>query len=79
MKPVAKSLSSILNEEVGLIDRLDSEEIFKSSLSIQILENIRFFKGEKANDKDLGNTLANLGDIYVFDAFGTAHREQASA
>ena len=78
MKPVAKSLSSILNEEVGLIDRLDSEEIFKSSLSIQILENIRFFKGEKANDKDLGNTLANLGDIYVFDAFGTAHREQAS-
>jgi len=78
MKPVAKSLSSILNEEVGLIDRLDSEEIFKSSLSIQILENIRFFKGEKTNDKDLGNTLANLGDIYVFDAFGTAHREQAS-
>jgi len=78
MKPVAKSLSSILNEEVGLIDRLDSEDIFKSSLSIQILENIRFFKGEKANDKDLGNKLANLGDIYVFDAFGTAHREQAS-
>ena len=78
MKPVAESLSTILNEEVGLIDRLDSEDIFRSSLSIQILENIRFFKGEKANDKDLGSTLANLGDIYVFDAFGTAHREQAS-
>ena len=78
MKPVAESLSSILNEEVGLIDRLDSEDIFKNSLSIQILENIRFFKGEKANDKDLGNKLSNLGDIYVFDAFGTAHREQAS-
>ena len=78
MKPVAESLSSIINHEVGLIDRLDSEELFKSSFSIQILENIRFFKGEKANDKDLGNTLANLGDIYVFDAFGTAHREQAS-
>ena len=78
MKPVAKSLSRILNEEVGLIDRLDSEDIFRSSLSIQILENIRFFKGEKANDKDLGYKLANLGDIYVFDAFGTAHREQAS-
>ena len=78
MKPVAKSLSSIINQEVGLVDRLDSQDIFKSSFSIQILENIRFFKGEKANDKDLGNTLANLGDIYVFDAFGTAHREQAS-
>ena len=78
MKPVAESLSSIINQEVGLVDRLDSEDIFKSALNIQILENIRFFKGEKANDKDLGNTLANLGDIYVFDAFGTAHREQAS-
>ena len=78
MKPVAESLSGIINQEVGLVDRLDSEDIFKSSFNIQILENIRFFKGEKANDKDLGNTLANLGDIYVFDAFGTAHREQAS-
>ena len=78
MKPVAESLSSIINQEVGLVDRLDSEDIFKSAFNIQILENIRFFKGEKANDKDLGNILANLGDIYVFDAFGTAHREQAS-
>ena len=78
MKPVAESLSGIINQEVGLVDRLDSEDIFKSAFNIQILENIRFFKGEKANDKDLGNTLANLGDIYVFDAFGTAHREQAS-
>ena len=78
MKPVAESLSDIINQEVGLVDRLDSEDIFKSALNIQILENIRFFKGEKANDKDLGNTLGNLGDIYVFDAFGTAHREQAS-
>ena len=78
MKPVAEFLSNILNEEVGLIGGLDSEDIFKSPSSIQILENIRFFEGEKANDKDLGNKLANLGDIYVFDAFGTAHREQAS-
>jgi len=78
MKPVAESLSGIINQEVGLVDRLDSEDIFKSALNIQILENIRFFKGEKVNDKDLGNTLGNLGDIYVFDAFGTAHREQAS-
>ena len=78
MKPVAKSLSNILNEEVGLIEELESKDIFKGSSSIQILENIRFFEGEKSNDKDLGNKLANLGDIYVFDAFGTAHRKQAS-
>ncbi|MAR95793.1 MAG: phosphoglycerate kinase [Gammaproteobacteria bacterium] len=78
MKPVAESLSSILNEEVGFIEELESKDIFKRSLNIQILENIRFFEGEKSNDKDLGNKLANLGDIYVFDAFGTAHRQQAS-
>ena len=78
MKPVAKSLSNILNEEVGFIEELESKDIFKGSSSIQILENIRFFEGEKSNDKDLGNKLANLGDIYVFDAFGTAHRKQAS-
>ena len=78
MKPVAKSLSNILNEEVGLIEELESKDIFKGSSSIQILENIRFFEGEKSNDKDLGNKLANLGDIYVFDAFGTAHRKQTS-
>ncbi len=78
MKPVAESLSSILNEEVGFIEELESKDIFKRSLNIQILENIRFFEGEKSNDKDLGNKLAKLGDIYVFDAFGTAHRQQAS-
>ena len=78
LKPVAESLSKIINMSCEVIDDLESENIFKSESVIQVLENIRFFKGEKENCKDLGYKLANLGDIYVFDAFGTAHREQAS-
>lgn len=42
------------------------------------MENIRFFTGEKSNSEELGKCLASLCDVYVFDAFGTSHREQAS-
>ena len=78
LKPVALSLSKLINESVEIIDDLDSKDIFKGSSNIQMLENIRFFKGEKENCKELGQKLGSLGDLYVFDAFGTAHREQAS-
>ena len=78
LKPVAKYLSKIVNEPCNVIDDLDSKLFFNKESNIQLLENIRFFEGEKANCKDLGAKLASLGDIYVFDAFGTAHREQAS-
>ena len=78
LKPVVESLSKIINMSCEVINDIESEHIFKSESVIQVLENIRFFKGEKENCKDLGYKLANLGDIYVFDAFGTAHREQAS-
>ena len=78
LKPVAKYLSKIVNEPCNVIDDLDSKSFFNKESNIQLLENIRFFEGEKANCKDLGAKLASLGDIYVFDAFGTAHREQAS-
>ena len=78
LKPVAKYLSKIVNEPCNVIDDLDSKSFFNKESNIQLLENIRFFEGEKANCKDLGAKLAGLGDIYVFDAFGTAHREQAS-
>jgi phosphoglycerate kinase len=67
-----------LDHEVDLIDDLDSAKIFNGSSDIQILENIRFFEGEKINCNKLGNLLSGLGDIYVFDAFGTSHREQSS-
>ena len=78
LKPIANELSKIINMDVELIDTLESNKIFKSSSNIQVLENIRFFEGEKENSQELGNKLGSLGDIYVFDAFGTAHREQAS-
>jgi phosphoglycerate kinase len=78
LKPVANELSKIINMDVELIETLESNKIFKSSSNIQVLENIRFFEGEKENSQELGNKLGSLGDIYVFDAFGTAHREQAS-
>ena len=78
LRPVAEELQKILNKPVELIKDLDSNNIFKSETNIQVLENIRFFEGEKGNCQSLGKDLASLGDIYVFDAFGTAHREQAS-
>lgn len=77
MSPVAKKLSEILNHEIDLIDSLDSSDIFNTT-QIQLLENLRFLIGEKDNNEKLGDQLANKGDVYIFDAFGTAHRKQAS-
>ena len=68
----------ILDEEVELVSELSDPLIFNSSARIQVLENIRFFTGEKSNSEELGKCLASLCDVYVFDAFGTSHREQAS-
>ena len=78
LKPVAECLSKIINLSCELIENPESKDIFKGKSNLQVLENIRFFKGEKDNCPDLGSKLANLGDLYVFDAFGTAHRKQAS-
>ena len=78
LKPLVIEISRILKCNVDLVDSLDSSEIFNSSSNVQILENIRFFAGEKTNSNELGKALGNLGDIYVFDAFGTSHREQSS-
>ena len=78
LKPVAKAASEVFGQEVELIKSIEDPQIFQGNSSIQLLENIRFFDGEKANSKELGDKLGNLGDLYVFDAFGTSHREQAS-
>ena len=78
LRPVANHLSMTINKSCELIENLDSEKIFNSDSQIQLLENIRFFEGEITNSDELGYKLANLGDVYVFDAFGTAHRKQAS-
>ena len=77
MHPVAEKLSEILNHEIDLIDSLSNSNIFNTT-QIQLLENLRFLVGEKDNNEELGNQLANKGDVYIFDAFGTAHRKQAS-
>ena len=77
LKPVAEHLSSLLGKKVELIaDWQSGMEVHKGD--IFLLENIRFCTGEKANDDDLARTLAHLCDIYVNDAFGAAHRAQAS-
>ena len=78
LQPVADSLSKLINKPIEIISELSSPKLFNSTSNIQILENIRFFDGEKSNSKTLGMKLADLCDIYVFDAFGTSHREQAS-
>ena len=78
LMPVANHLSKIIKKSCELIDTPNSDTIFNSNCQVQLLENIRFFHGEKTNSDELGYQLANLGDVYVFDAFGTAHREQAS-
>jgi phosphoglycerate kinase len=78
LKPVAKAASEIFGQRVEVIESIEDPAIFHGNSSIQLLENIRFFDGEKANTEELGDKLGNLGDLYVFDAFGTSHREQAS-
>lgn len=75
LKPVAKRLSELLDLEVNLVNSLKD---MANKEGIVMLENIRFFKGEKANDNELSMALSNLADIFVMDAFGTAHRKQAS-
>jgi len=77
MKPIADYLERVIDEKITIVDCFDSPELFGAS-KVQILENIRFFKGEKENCKQFGKSLGELGDVYIFDAFGTAHRKHAS-
>lgn len=77
MEPVAKHLTAVLGQQVRL------EQSWTNGLDLDpgevvILENVRFNPGEKKNDDTLAKAYANLCDIFVMDAFGTAHRAQAS-
>ncbi|TPE53968.1 phosphoglycerate kinase [Maribrevibacterium harenarium] len=77
MLPVANHLSQLLGQEVPLVkDWLDGVEV--ESGQLVLVENVRFNKGEKKDDEALSQKMAALCDIYVMDAFGTAHRAQAS-
>lgn len=77
LAPVAAHLSELLGKEVRLVkDWLDGVDVAPGELVL--CENVRFNKGEKKNNEDLARKMAALCDIYVMDAFGTAHRAQAS-
>ncbi|MCY4130472.1 MAG: phosphoglycerate kinase [Gammaproteobacteria bacterium] len=77
LEPVAERLRTLLNRPVELIRDWQSGLDIDAG-EIKLLENIRFHSGETENDRDLSRSLASLCDIYVNDAFGTAHRAHAS-
>ncbi|ABI58182.1 phosphoglycerate kinase [Alkalilimnicola ehrlichii MLHE-1] len=77
LRPVAEHLATLLGQEVPLAeDWLDGVEVAEGQAVL--CENVRFNVGEKANDEALAKRMAALCDVYVMDAFGTAHRAQAS-
>ncbi len=77
MRPVADHLSGLLGRPVALVaDWQAGVELAPGDITL--LENVRFNPGEKANDDALAKAYAALCDIFVMDAFGTAHRAQAS-
>ena len=78
---VRKRLERLLGKKVEFVENFEAsqEEISTCSLErVFLLENIRFNKGEKQNNKELSKKLASICDVYVNDAFGTSHREHAS-
>ncbi|PIE41547.1 MAG: phosphoglycerate kinase, partial [Gammaproteobacteria bacterium] len=77
LQPVASHLSGLLGKDVRLVkDWLDGVEVQDGE--VVLCENVRFNVGEKKDDEALAKKMAALCDIYVMDAFGTAHRAQAS-
>ncbi len=77
LAPVAAHLSSLLGREVRLLSDWQNGVTLADG-EVCLLENVRFNRGEKANDDALAKAYAALCDIFVMDAFGTAHRAQAS-
>lgn len=77
LQPVAEALSQALGRPVPLIrDWIDGVEVAVGE--VVLLENVRFLEGEKQSSAELSKKMAALCDIFVMDAFGTAHRAQAS-
>ena len=77
LQPVAEHLSGLLGRQVPLVrDWIDGVDVEAGQISL--LENVRFLAGEKKCDDGLARKMAALCDVFVMDAFGTAHRAQAS-
>src|SRR5882724_8601593 len=83
LDPVARRLGELLpSEKVVFVESTDTDEATKAThdpdAHVVLLENTRFLGGEESNDQRLSRGLAELGDFYVNDAFGSAHRAHAS-
>ena len=83
LKPVAEKLAEITGYDVKFVDDTYGEKAAAAVADLEpgdilLLENVRFDKREKKNDPEIGKILASYGDIFVLDAFGTAHRAQGS-
>lgn len=83
LRPVAVRLSELLGKEVLFSSEAVGPEASEKASSLEsgdllLLENLRFYPGEKSNDEEFASQLASLADIFVQDAFGTVHREHAS-
>jgi phosphoglycerate kinase len=83
LRPIAARLSELLNREVLFVDDCIGPEVKRAVESLPqggviLLENLRFYAGETKNDPQFAAELASLADVYVNDAFGTAHRAHAS-
>jgi phosphoglycerate kinase len=83
LDPVAKRLSELLKQDVKKVNDCIGEEVEKAILNMQkgkviLLENLRFYSEEEKNNPEFANSLAKSADIFVNDAFGTAHRAHAS-
>ena len=77
LAPAAVWLTNRLGKPVSLVKNwINGVEIQPGE--VKLLENVRFLKGEKANDEALAKKIANLCDVYVMDAFATSHRKEAS-
>jgi len=83
LKPCVKVLSELIGKEVAFVNDCIGEEVEKAVAALKegqvlLLENLRFHKEEEKNDPEFARKLAALADVYVNDAFGTAHRAHAS-
>jgi phosphoglycerate kinase len=83
LDPVAARLSEVLGQAVRKLDEVTGPEVHRAVMaasagSVTLLENLRFDPREEANDPEFSSELASLGDLYVDDAFGAAHRAHAS-
>ncbi len=79
--PISQKLSELLNQKVHFVTSMDLLTEASQSLQmgeVALLENLRFYSGEEANDIEFTEKLGNIGDIYINDAFSAAHRAHAS-